>query len=54
MLLESFDCLAIYKDKNWKIYNTLKDQFLLENEQIIKVNGKPDIEYKHNVFTGDP
>ncbi|MDE5450070.1 tetratricopeptide repeat protein, partial [Elizabethkingia meningoseptica] len=51
MLLERFDCLAVYKDKNWKIYNTLKKQFLLEHEQITKVNGKPNIEYKPNVFT---
>jgi hypothetical protein len=51
MLLERFDCLAVCKDKNWKIYNTLKHQFLLENEQITKVNEKPNIEYKHNVFT---
>ncbi|WP_275140588.1 tetratricopeptide repeat protein [Elizabethkingia meningoseptica] len=51
MLLERFDCLAVYKDKNWKIYNTLKQQFLLEHEQITKVNGKPNIEYKPNVFT---
>ncbi len=51
MLLERFDCLAVYKDKNWKIYNTFKHQFQLEHEQITKVNGKPNIEYKPNVFT---
>ncbi|AQX84918.1 sel1 repeat family protein [Elizabethkingia bruuniana] len=51
MLLERFDCLAVCKDKNWKIYNTLKHQFLLKNEYITKIKGKPDIAYKHNVFT---
>ncbi|MCE3074423.1 tetratricopeptide repeat protein [Chryseobacterium gwangjuense] len=50
MLLDNFEALAIHKDKNWKIYHTLQHQFLLENEQIIKVKGQSNIEYKNNVF----
>lgn len=51
MLLDNFEALSIRKDKNWKIYHTLQHQFLLENEQIIKVKGQSNIEYKNNVFT---
>lgn len=51
ILIDNFESLAIRKNKNWKIYNTLRHQFLLENEQITKVNGKSGVGYKNNVFT---
>ena len=51
ILIDNFESLAIRKNKNWKIYNTLRYQFLLENEQITKVNGQSGVGYKNNVFT---
>ncbi|SMC37714.1 tetratricopeptide repeat protein [Chryseobacterium sp. YR221] len=51
ILIDNFETLAIRKDKNWKIYNTLKHQFLLENEHITKVKAESSIGYKNNVFT---
>ena len=50
ILIDNFETLAIRKDKNWKIYHTLKHQFLLENESVIKVKAQSNAGYKNNVF----
>lgn len=51
ILIDNFETLAIRKDKNWRIYHTLKHQFLLENEGIIKVKAESSIGYKNNIFS---
>ncbi|TZF98497.1 sel1 repeat family protein (plasmid) [Chryseobacterium panacisoli] len=50
VLIDNFEALAVRKDKNWKIYHTLKHQFLLENESVIKVKAESNVGYKTNVF----
>ncbi|KAA2223174.1 tetratricopeptide repeat protein [Chryseobacterium sediminis] len=50
ILIDNFEALAVRKDKNWKIYHTLKHQFLLENESITKVKAESNVGFKTNVF----
>ncbi|MDR4892096.1 MULTISPECIES: tetratricopeptide repeat protein [unclassified Chryseobacterium] len=51
IVIDNFDTLAVRKDKSWKLYDTSKHQFLLENERITKVKAISNVGYKSNVFT---
>lgn len=48
ILVENFDTLAIRKEKDWKIYHSLKHQFLLEDEVIVKVKTESNTGNKNN------
>ena len=51
ILIDNFETFAVRKEKVWKIYNSFNNQFLLQNELIVKVKTpQPNMGQKNNVF----